>query len=171
MASTTKEAVPNSTPEERTKNAPDVDSAPKAVGEPAVPQQKSAGTTRQQSPRKAPASGREKSLEVPKKDDPAYKPDRRRRNDEQEDSAPSEELRADHLVNQQTGQPDPVSVQTENFKATLSGDLGRVLLKVGQVGMVGEEPIVVVANRADELRELADKIDEIVAERVKSRSN
>lgn len=74
-------------------------------------------------------------------------------------------LSAEDLINQETGSPSPLSFQTDNLQATVSGDLGRVLVKVAVKGYIGGEPVVILGSDIDELRELADELDKQATKR------
>lgn len=63
------------------------------------------------------------------------------------------------LSAEEFGEKQPLSAQTESLQATVSGDLGRVLVKITNRGYIGEEPIVLLGYQSNELRELADLLD------------
>jgi hypothetical protein len=74
-------------------------------------------------------------------------------------------LTAEDLIDQKTGSPSPLSFQTDNLQATVSGDMGRVLVKVAVKGYIGGEPVVILGADIDEFRELADALDKAATKR------
>lgn len=78
------------------------------------------------------------------------------------------DLTSEDLVDQDTGHPRPISVQTKNLSATVSGDLGRVLVKLANRGYIGEEPVVLLGEDVAEFREIVDLLDKAVPEHTKA---
>lgn len=76
------------------------------------------------------------------------------------------DLTAEDLVDQKDGSPRPLSAITDNLQASVKGDMGRVLLSLSQRDYIGAEPVVLLAEHADELREIADQLDKLAADRL-----
>jgi hypothetical protein len=63
------------------------------------------------------------------------------------------------LVDQETGTPAPLSASTPNLQATIVNAAGRAVLKVAVRGYVGEEPITILAEDADEFQDLVSALE------------
>jgi hypothetical protein len=78
-------------------------------------------------------------------------------------TSPLSDLTDVDLTDQDTGQPAPLSAQTENLQATVSNYSGRTLLKIAVRGYIGEEPVVILAQDVGELSDLVDQLEKAAA--------
>lgn len=71
------------------------------------------------------------------------------------------------LTDQKTGHAKPISATTQSLQATIVNANGRVLLKIGLRGYIGEEPIVLNTADAGEFAELISALEKAVGEQKK----
>jgi hypothetical protein len=69
-------------------------------------------------------------------------------------------------LNDETGRPEPISVVTDDVIVSVEDLRGRPVVKIWQVGMIGVEPIVVLAEKVDEVRRAFDELDDLAEKRL-----
>jgi hypothetical protein len=63
------------------------------------------------------------------------------------------------LVDQKTGHSAPLSASTDNLQGTVANVNGRAILKVAIRGYIGEEPVTLLAEDADEFAALVSALE------------
>lgn len=66
----------------------------------------------------------------------------------------------------ETGRPEALSVRTDDVSISVEDVRGRPVVKIWQVGMIGVEPIVVLAENVDEVRRAFIELDDLAEDRL-----